>query len=485
MFLLEKISFTFFGPTTWAMRAPFALAGVLSILLIYFLVKEIRGKSWALVASLLSAISAYLVWINRISYGESLVIVFTLLGWWFLVRYLKYQASWDIILFGASIGLALSAKYTAMFAFPAVFFYLLFWHRSAFKNKKFWLGFLTMMVVLLPVIFYNLMVFKTRGHFDATLSHIFGLRPDDFAIIKNRTTSFSWSNIGAEIQALFVSSALPLVWLKIAAVVYLLIKLFKRQARELEKIVLVNVFFIAAMFLFMGPAARYLSIIEPYLLIGLSVLIVDFWLWSARGNDYAAKLFFGGLVSLVVAWELVFCVNTNLIFPPWGQSSYFYAPHHLTGRGWNKLEHLIQKEIFPDLPEIRSIKTTEDFKIDLVGSTVYPLIIFDDRIDWFGEIWYLNKYLVFYELPVFSISHLLSFLPKDASLLPYLKSVGFDDFWFILAVGNGVLNDKTATDAAFTQSMLGIAGYLESSGFQPQIIMDYQGEAAFKVYHFQ
>ena len=93
------------------------------------------------------------------------------------------------LFFGAALGGALLSKYTAIFLPAAVAAHVLIWRRDLLTKKSLWLSGAAALVILAPVIIYNVGVFQTRGHFDAALSSMFGMHPADFMIIAGRGVS--------------------------------------------------------------------------------------------------------------------------------------------------------------------------------------------------------------------------------------------------------------------------------------------------------
>ena len=70
-FWVQHLFFKVFGNDLLAMRLPFALAGVASVLLIYFIAKRLfASEKVGLGAALLLAVSNYHVWISRIGLQE-------------------------------------------------------------------------------------------------------------------------------------------------------------------------------------------------------------------------------------------------------------------------------------------------------------------------------------------------------------------------------------------------------------------------------
>src|SRR3989338_5389259 len=96
-------SLLLFGKTDFAVRFPSALAGTLTVLFTYFLVKELFGihlggvgkqhpRGVALLAALLLAISPWHLQFSRIAFEANLALFFFVAGMWLLVKALTRPA---------------------------------------------------------------------------------------------------------------------------------------------------------------------------------------------------------------------------------------------------------------------------------------------------------------------------------------------------------------------------------------------------------
>lgn len=75
-----------FGKTDWAIRFPSALAGTLTVLVTYFLVKELFGRGVAFLAALLLAVSPWHLQFSRIAFEANLALFFLVTGLYCLIR---------------------------------------------------------------------------------------------------------------------------------------------------------------------------------------------------------------------------------------------------------------------------------------------------------------------------------------------------------------------------------------------------------------
>lgn len=122
-------SWNIFGNYEWAARLPFLIMGVISILLLYLIGKELYDEKVGIFASFFLAISPMVAYFSRNAQGESPLIFFSLLSIYLFIRfYFTYNKKY---LFLSSIALlfAVMSKYLALFLFLPIGWYL-------FKNRK-------------------------------------------------------------------------------------------------------------------------------------------------------------------------------------------------------------------------------------------------------------------------------------------------------------------------------------------------------------
>lgn len=88
------------GLTVWAVRIPGALAGVLSVFVIYLLVKELFGKErLALISSLFLAISPWHIHFSRGGWEVNVATFFMLVGVWLFVRSMNAEVKLKPLIF--------------------------------------------------------------------------------------------------------------------------------------------------------------------------------------------------------------------------------------------------------------------------------------------------------------------------------------------------------------------------------------------------
>ena len=98
------------GGSEWMLRAPSAIAGVISLVLFYALVAEFFDRKTGLLAALLLAISPFHVWYSQEARMYAIECMFMLAASLFAVRGLRKNRWWDWCLFGLFEGLTLLSE---------------------------------------------------------------------------------------------------------------------------------------------------------------------------------------------------------------------------------------------------------------------------------------------------------------------------------------------------------------------------------------
>ena len=136
--------FTFLcGMNLWAVRLPFALAGVATVLGLMLLVRELLGKKWSLLAGVLLTLSPWHLHFSRAGFEAGLSLAFFIWGLYFFFSYLKRsQLRWSWWRFLLSILTAVASVYSyhsAKLVVPLVILILLVAEGRHFI-KKIWLS---------------------------------------------------------------------------------------------------------------------------------------------------------------------------------------------------------------------------------------------------------------------------------------------------------------------------------------------------------
>lgn len=483
-FAIQHVSFLIFGNNIIAALLPYLLANLGIIYIIYLLLKNLGREKAGLIAAGIFAISSYTTWMARTGYLEGIETFFITLSIYAFLKYLQQSKNGYLYFWASAVGLALLSKYTALFLIPAVFLYALLWQRKIFKNKHFWLSLIVILLLLTPIIVYNIMVFKTRGHFDASLSSMLGMRPADFSILTRSINTNFWGNWLSIINSLYRSISLPLAIGYLLLFLYSLTLTINKKNSLLNNFLTINILLIFAMFSFSGGEVRFLLIIMPFLII-LTALYLDQG-WSKLSATIKIKKIFTSLLLLVFAWELFFSLNTNILAKPLFDNRLTYSPDRFYNHGFNDLEKKLHQGMLNKLTARKKINQLADISKFTVSQQ--DIVLVDGQINWFSRLWYLMRYQFYYGQAVFYFSDVIysnEAKIKDKSFISDLMSLGNNgerNFWFIFATDQGIT--PGSADEKYNEYMSHFRTQLEEFGLEPvYLIKDYRDQPVFKIYY--
>lgn len=484
VFAVQNIFFRIFGDTVFIAKLPFAIAGSLLVLIIYSSFRVFREKMVSLLAAFLLAISSYAIWISRVGNLEGVEMVFAALSFFLFVKYLKDGKCWQLMAWGAFAGGALLSKYTAIFIIPAGILYLLVWRRDVFLRRELWLAGLAFFLVLTPLIVYNAQVFAKTGHFDAALSSMVGMHPEDFRLIAARGVSVAFAGNAVEIAKVFArTSSIPFFLFMMFSVAYLIFKTIRKKSDSLEAFLLATIAVCFAMFLFVGAAERFVVILVPFLIASMAIFIFDAWMWL-RVKHIMLAYMFAAVIVLVCAGEAFYALNTNTFVTPIGKKRIAYSVLHPSSHGFNELEKYIRKTVFPVLP--KRTTPTKQSEMGIIDIGVLPkrnVVFFDETINWFAYSWYLQRYLTYYHLPVISFYNHVKSLPDDVDVFASLRQAGVEGVYYIFTANDEALDPVKIDLGEMRRVEKSFAQYLEEKKFAKDEIKDKKGTTAFIIYY--
>jgi uncharacterized membrane protein len=116
----------FFGSSEIMLRLPSAIAGALTVLVIYFIAKELYTEKSGLIAAALLAVSPYHILYSQEARMYGMVVLFIALAIWMFLRAIRTGKLQDWALFGVACALAFSTHfYSAFIIFALVVGYLI------------------------------------------------------------------------------------------------------------------------------------------------------------------------------------------------------------------------------------------------------------------------------------------------------------------------------------------------------------------------
>ena len=500
-FFTQHIFMSVFGETNIGFRLPSALLGIASIYLLYKIGEMLYSKNTGLLAAGILAVSINHVYISRLGLQESYVVFFMLLTAYFFLKSLHKasgpptpQGSHAILLAGISLGLAVLTKYTALAIVPILASYLLLTSPKQFLNKKLWLAILLALCVSSPVIVYNLMLYKTRGHFDFQLSYIFHQYPEVWKItpgkeigtIPDRIRGFPANLIASNswlMISLWAISLLAFLW-AIATATWQ--KIPHPTTIQKHLFLLLSFLFLILLLLFIGPAPRFLSYMAPY--IALSVACLSIYAYN-RLYTHWQKL--GVTIFLIIGvFEVFYTYNSTIRWYPVGQKTWAYASIRYENYNWgyNALDAYLTKELKEKIPAftfqskyqfIDSVQTaaiTDGKKLGYQGYAA--LVVYDKNIFNTSQLWVIDRLQIYHGWPVLSADAYQAALRDNG--IDYFKKIGIKTTYFIKS------SDSILLKSPELRSLVGatLEQELKTQNVVPVVLSNAKDEEVFRVYKF-
>ena len=138
-FVLLHYWMLLFGTSEVAVRSLSAIFGILSILLIYKIGCQLFSKKVGLISCFLLAVSSYNINYSQVARGYSLLLLLTLLSFFFFIEILKgdKQRKWHFaLLLLSNLGLAYTHVYGLFVIIGQIFYFILFWNK--YRQQRFW-----------------------------------------------------------------------------------------------------------------------------------------------------------------------------------------------------------------------------------------------------------------------------------------------------------------------------------------------------------
>ncbi|WP_371018665.1 glycosyltransferase family 39 protein [Pseudalkalibacillus sp. JSM 102089] len=135
-FWIQTVSAEIFGLHGWSVILPQALAGVGSVLLLYFLIKPSYGTTAARLSALAMATTPIAVAVSRTNNIDSMLVFTLLLATYFLFKGVKNNSTWSLIGAFAIIGIGFNMKMLqAYMVLPAFYLFYLLAAKTNWKKK--------------------------------------------------------------------------------------------------------------------------------------------------------------------------------------------------------------------------------------------------------------------------------------------------------------------------------------------------------------
>ncbi len=416
VFWIQHFFIRLFGETTFAFRLPSVLLGAAAVYFVYAIGTLLFSSGAGLVASLLLAVTVNHLFISRVGLQESYVIFFALAAFYFFLKALKKEKYF--LLFGVALGLGLLSKYIAFIIVPIVLTHLWYEKRSAFSSRWLWVGFGVALALFLPVIVYNILMYRATGHFDFQFSYIFGEHPAVWTEAPGKAEAGAFlDRLRNFLPNLFLTNSwlfLPFFGAALLSFMFAAARNFLLTFQRYDFLVIA--FFFTALLLFLvGPETRFLTLLTPFLALSLGVAFMSFRKFLSRLSAVVPLLLFG-----ITAFEIFYSLNSQIFSIPYGVSPWTFSSRLRQENynwGYHELGLFFEKEFKGRVPAV-SVNVPYRFLEDLrdrgvasvsaAGATSYPaLIVRYGNFDPGGELWTLERLLIYHGWPVITFEDYL------------------------------------------------------------------------------
>ena len=315
-FYIQALCFALFGVSESVAVLPSFLGGMISIIIIYLLGRDLKNPVAGFLAAFLYAISPGSVWLSTWGLIDSLFMTVILLSFWTLIHRRFY---WT----GFLIGIAFGMKQTILSFGPLYFLCLLiieFHHhsgkqalnsvsKSVFKMIP---GFFS---IFLPVLYWSMFLSSERMKlFKYVLDFISGTDNTDFM----GAPIGRLSSIQSDLGEVFGLSWHWIIGLWVLSLFFFLVKLYSKWQTQkpfelsVKLLLCINIFILFFFYLLILVARKYIGFwyvfpIFPFLILTVSITLVELlntrylnWNRSVRGKIIISIL---GAITLIGAFS--------------------------------------------------------------------------------------------------------------------------------------------------------------------------------------
>lgn len=487
-FLIQHVFFRILGVSVFVMRLLPALAGVLSVALLYFIGKKISHFWVGAIASAILAVNNYHNWVSRLALQESITIFFILFSFWvFLVSLEKKKFFY---LFGFVAGLTLLIKLSAFVLIPLIFAYVVLFRRDLFWLKEFYFANIIMFLLISPHILYNIMLYKGFGHFDYQWSYLIG---QNVAAWQIRPGRFEFQGVGNKIFYFFknyYNGFSPLfILISTGAIFLFLVRLLFKKVSVVKSydgwyfvVTLQLLFFF---FMVAGPSIRFLTFLTPYLALIIAIAVFEYW----NTNTIIRKpLLFAGI--LFFSYEIFYAIQTNIPSSPdlGDRWQYSQLKQYTIPYGYNALEPYVQRLLSGKKSQVLLPVTNRNLDQFIKkehqkqeGYEAPIMMIYDPRFYGESVLWFLTRRFVYQGWPVLSFEvyrETLKNLGDD-----FFKNMGIREYYYFAPTKNIILEPRQeAVDNV--EKLNEFEKQLQGKSVRIDEIKNSFGKAVFRVYKF-
>ncbi len=500
VFWVQHIFIKILGENNFAFRLPSALLGTASVYLIYLIGERLLSSKAGLMSALLLAVTVNHVFISRIGLQESYVIFFFLLILhWFLK---SLTAPHYFIITGVALGLGALTKYTTLIVAPIMLTYLVLFYRKLFLSKYLWGGVALALIIASPIFIYNLMLYKTVGHFDFQFSYIFGQHPQVWQSAPGKEEIGALGDrVGNFIPELINSNSwMLLIILSLTGSLFLSRLILRKVTLSASGVFLIiNLVFLTGLMLLIGPTRRFLTILTPIIILTISA-----YLQNMLSPKKLVNIILGvAIIVAVIVFEIFYSVNSQIFYYPWvgpnstppsfrtteghskatlGEAVWLYSKVRYDNYNWgyNELKDFFDVELKNKMPALAFDSKyqflesqQEEFlkKARQQGFQAYPvLIVYDNLVANIPQLWILDRLQIYHGWPVIKAEDYLALGNKNA----------FTETYFIRPTASVPFKKLSRLSKAADI----IESDLMARGSRPVILKNKRNEDVFRIYSF-
>lgn len=487
-FAVQHVFMRIFGETTFAFRLPSALLGIASVYLLYLIGSLLYNERVGLLAAGIFGLTVQHIAISRLGLQEAYVLFFLLLATYFFLK-AETEKKYYIWL-GIAGGLGLLTKYTTGIFIPIFITYALFYRQKDVFSRHVWIGAFLILLICSPVLYYNFKLYQTVGHFDFQLSFIFGQNPDiwgiqpgkeEFPTFTSRLTAFL-PNLIKFNSWMFVL----LFGINIIALIFSIAKRGRETLRDHALLLIIFLWLAAFIIGVIGPSMRFLSMLTPFMTLGISYTFVQF---SVNFRKPSFRKFPKYITCILIVFETLYSLNSQLLAYPMGQELWAWSGVRDENYNWGyqELDTWIREQTDNRMPAlafepkyhfIGEIHKKALAQAERDGKKpLATLFVYDKNIHSIPQLWILDRLQIYHAWPIITADTYVQFLKEKGQ--DYFAKSGFTEVYYIFPTENVPWKKQ--------QYLTNIGAKLEhaltESGHKPyRILRNKRNDETFRIY---
>ena len=196
-FFLTDLSYKIFGISLFSARFLSIIFGALSIIALYLIVSLVYNKRLALIASIILTFSSFHILMSLAEMDVAMTF-FVLSSLFFFIKYLKEKREIYAIFSYILLGIAILTKQIAIMFLPAMLIVLVYYklkNKEKITLKHFGVFILIMIIISLPVLTFNYLLYKDKGLVDLQFSRFAGIAKETYAPIEATLKPFKLKDV--------------------------------------------------------------------------------------------------------------------------------------------------------------------------------------------------------------------------------------------------------------------------------------------------